>query len=61
MNNELLNDEQLSLVTAGEGSHPHGGKGDGTGWLHTNGQLGKGDGLGWLRDVLHSAFGITGV
>ncbi|HWJ20174.1 MAG TPA: hypothetical protein VNR65_15760 [Geobacterales bacterium] len=56
INNEQLSDEQLLLVTGGEG------KGDGLGRTRPDGNStghGKGDGLGWLRDTLHNAFGIN--
>jgi hypothetical protein len=57
MNHDLLNDEQLSMVTGG-------GKGDGTGGGTGGGKgdgSGGGDGLGWLRHLVSSighAFGF---
>jgi hypothetical protein len=51
--NELLNDEQLSVVNGG-------GSGDGT-FIIMGGKhdlSGKCDGGGYIRDILHNVFGI---
>ena len=44
MNDDLLNDEALSIVNGGK---PPGGHGSGTG---------GGDGLGWLRNLIRNIF-----
>ena len=52
MNHELLNDEELSIVSGGK---PAGGHGSGTGGGGGNG-TGGGDGLGWLRNLIRNIF-----
>ncbi|MBR1152789.1 hypothetical protein [Bradyrhizobium sp. JYMT SZCCT0428] len=56
MNDELLNDKELSIVSGGKPAGGHGsGTGGGTGGGGGNG-TGGGDGLGWLRNLIRNIF-----
>ena len=56
MNNDLLNDKELSVVNGGKPpGGPGSGTGGGTGGGGGNG-TGGGDGLGWLRNFIRGLF-----